>query len=161
MVLGATLDNLRGFFPLPDQHKTTLSHVVFTQFLSESFAVFFGKIDTLDGDKNHFAGARGKENFMNQNFVLNPVALRTSPYSSLGAGVVFVLPDVYAKDPATLAISVLGADGQPDKAGWDDDFENGEVYAWCNIQQQGFYCFGHRQSYTTFLASGVWYIAER
>ncbi len=121
--------NTDGFFPLPNQHLTTLSHVVFTQFLSESFGVYFGKIDTLDGDNNQFAGARGKENFMNQNFVLNPVTLRTSPYSSLGAGVVFVLPDVYAKDPAILSMTVLGADGQPDTIGWDDDFENGEVYA--------------------------------
>ncbi|MFC1677978.1 carbohydrate porin [Planctomycetota bacterium] len=121
--------NTDGFFPLPNQHKTTLSHVVFTQFLSESFAVFFGKIDTLDGDNNHFAGARGKENFMNQNFVINPVTLRTSPYSSLGAGAVFFFPNAAHKNPATLAISVLGADGQPDTAGWDDDFENGEVYA--------------------------------
>ncbi|MHC4124104.1 MAG: carbohydrate porin [Planctomycetota bacterium] len=120
--------NTDGFFPLPNEHITTLSHVVFTQFLSESFGVYFGKIDTLDGDKNHFAGARGKENFMNQNFVLNPVTLRTAPYSSLGAGAVFFFPDAADKDPATLAISVLGVDGQPDTAGWDDDFENGEVY---------------------------------
>ena len=121
--------NTDGFFPLPNQHKTTLSHVVFTQFLYESFAVFFGKIDTLDGDNNRFAGGRGKVNFMNQNFVLNPVALRTSPYSSLGAGAVFFFPDAAHKNPATLSLSVLGADGQPDTAGWDDDFENGEVYA--------------------------------
>jgi porin len=121
--------NADGFFPLPDTHTTTLSHVVFTQFLSESFAVFFGKIDTLDGDNNQFAGGRGKVNFMNHNFVLNPVALRTSPYSSLGAGAVFFFPNAADKNPATLAISVLGADGQPDTAGWDDDFENGEVYA--------------------------------
>ena len=121
--------NTDGFFPLPNEHELVLSKVVFTQFLSESFAVFFGKIDTLDGDNNHFAGGRGKENFMNQNFVLNPVALRTSPYSSLGAGVAFFFPDAAHKNPATLAISVLGADGQPDTAGWDDDFENGEVYA--------------------------------
>lgn len=121
--------NTDGFFPLPNEHMTTLSSVVLTQFLSESYGIFFGKIDTLDGDNNHFAGARGKENFMNQNFVLNPVTLRTIPYSSLGAGVVFVLPDVYAEDPAIVSMGVLGADGQPDTAGWDDDFENGAVYA--------------------------------
>jgi porin len=121
--------NTDGFFPLPNTHTTTLSHAVFTQFLSESFAVFFGKIETFDGDNNHFAGGRGKVNFMNQNFVLNPVALRTCPYSSLGVGAVFFFPDAADKNPATLALSVLGADGQPDTAGWDDDFENGEVYA--------------------------------
>jgi porin len=108
---------------------TNLSSVVFTQFLSESMAVFFGKIDTFDGDNTFFAGSRGKENFMNLNFVANPVALRTVPYSTLGAGAVFFFPSVTAENPATLAISVLGADGQPDTVGWDDDFENGEVYA--------------------------------
>ena len=121
--------NTDGFFPYPNQHTTTLSHVVFTQFLSESFGLLFGKIDTLDGDNHHFAGSRGKENFMNQNFVLNPVTLRTSPYSSLGAGLVFVLPDVYAEDPAILSILACGADGQPGTAGWHDDFENGTNYA--------------------------------
>lgn len=121
--------NADGFFPLPDYRELTVSKLMFTQFLSESFGVFFGKIDTLDGDNNHFAGGRGKENFMNQNFVLNPVALRTTPYSSLGAGLVFVLPDVHAKDPAMLSVMALGANGQPNIAGWDDDFEDGTVYA--------------------------------
>jgi len=125
-ILGANAD---GLFPLPGYRDLTLSKVVFTQFLSESFGVFFGKIDTLDGDNNHFAGSRGKENFMNPNFVLNPVTYRSSPYSALGAGTVFVFPDVYAKDPSILSLAVLGTDGQPNTAGWDDDFENGASYS--------------------------------
>jgi len=121
--------NADGFFPLPNEHELILSKVVFTQFLSESFGIFFGKIDTLDGDNNHFAGSRGKDNFMNMNFVLNPVTLRTTPYSSLGAGLLFLFPQEHTKEPAILSMLVLGADGQPDTAGWDDDFENGEVYS--------------------------------
>ncbi|MHC4753386.1 MAG: hypothetical protein ACYTFW_26420 [Planctomycetota bacterium] len=95
-------ENTDGLLPLPGYREPTLSKFVFTQFLSESFGVFFGKIDTLDGDHNHFAGSRGKENFMNPNFIINPVTLRTTPYSALGAGAVFVFPDVYAEDPAIL-----------------------------------------------------------
>ena len=120
--------NADGLFPLPDYREVTVSKVVFTQFLSESFGIFFGKIDTLDGDNNHFAGSRGRENFMNSNFLFNPVTLRTVPYSSLGIGAVFVFPDVYAEDPAILSLAALGSDGQPNTAGWDEDFENGTTY---------------------------------
>jgi porin len=125
-ILGANAD---GLFPLPGYRDLTLSKVVFTQFLSESFGLFFGKIDTLDGDNNHFAGGRGRENFMNQNFVFNPATIRTTPYSALGAGAVFVFPDVYAEDPAILSFAALGSDGQPNTAGWDDDFEGGTSYS--------------------------------
>ncbi len=118
-----------GVFPLAEKHITTLSSVVFTQFLSESFAIFFGKIDTFSGDNTFFAGDRGKENFMNLNFVANPVILTTVPYSTLGAGAVFFFPSATAENPATLNFAFLGPDGQPDTAGWEDDFENGEVYA--------------------------------
>ncbi len=121
--------NTDGLFPLPNEHTTTLSHVVFTQFLSKSMGIFFGKIDTLDGDNNRFAGSRGKENFMNPNMVFNPVTLRTSPYSSMGGGVIFYFPDVLDPDPAILQFSVLGANGQPNRAGWDNDFEDGANYA--------------------------------
>ena len=124
-VLGINTD---GLFPLPEEHTTTLSHVVFTQFLSESVAVFFGKISTLDGDQNEFAGSRGKDNFMNPGLVLNPVTLRTVPYSSMGGGVIFFFPDVQDPDPAFLQFTVLGASGQPNTAGWDDDFDDGTVY---------------------------------
>jgi len=131
--------NTDGFFPLPDEHMTTLSSVVFTQFLSENLAIFFGKIDTLGGDNNRFAGGRGKVNFMNQNFILNPVTLRVVPYSSLGGGLAIFFPDAAGKNPATLSFTFIGADGQPDTAGWDDDFENGSVYAIEYVQPTRFF----------------------
>ncbi len=121
--------NADGLFPLPNEHKTTLSHVVFTQFLSESFGVFFGKIDTLDGDNNKFAGSRGKENFMNPAFVFNPVSLRTAPYSAMGGGAILFFPNLRDPDPAILQFTALGAKGQPDTVGWDDDFEDGTNFS--------------------------------
>jgi porin len=45
-----------------------------------------GKIDTLDGDANAFAHGRGKTQFSNTGFVVNPALLRTVPYSTLAAG---------------------------------------------------------------------------
>lgn len=121
--------NIDGVFPLPGYRDVTLSKIVFTQFLSEQFGVFLGKIDTLDGDNNHFAGSRGRENFMHSNFVINPVTLRTSPYSALGAGAVIVLPDVYAEAPSILQVAVLGPDGRPNTLGLGDDFDGGTVYS--------------------------------
>ena len=80
--------NTSGLVPTPEEQATALTEFVFTQFLSEQLAVFAGKLQTLDGDQNAFAHGRGKTQFMNASFVANPVAYRTVPYSSLGAGFV-------------------------------------------------------------------------
>ena len=107
--------------PIRDDEELLLTNVLFTQALSERFAVFIGKLDTLDGDPNAFAHGRGKTQFSNIGFVSNPIALRTIPYSTLGCG-----------------FSVLGERGEPlftytllnstdtaDRAGFNELFENG------------------------------------
>jgi porin len=76
--------------PVRDSEEMYLTNVLFTQALSESFAVFAGKLDTLDGDANAFAHRRGKDQFSNLAFVANPLPLRTVPYSTLGAGFVML-----------------------------------------------------------------------
>ncbi len=68
-----------------------LTDVLITQFLSESFAVFAGKTDTFDGDPNAFASGRGKTQFSNVGFVVNPALLRTVPYSALATGFVYLV----------------------------------------------------------------------
>ena len=90
------------------------------QFLSESFGVYLGKIDTLDGDANAFAGGRGKDQFLNMNFVFNPATLRTTPYSALGGGFLYLLPE----ERGLFTFAVLDANGQPDEAGFDDAFDD-------------------------------------
>ena len=77
-------------FPVLDIDDLLLTNVLFTQFLSEQFGVFFGKLDTLDGDPNALAHGRGKTQFSNVGFVANPIALRTIPYSTLGCGFVIL-----------------------------------------------------------------------
>ncbi|MEM1224124.1 MAG: carbohydrate porin [Planctomycetota bacterium] len=72
--------------PVRDSRELVLSNVLFTQFLSERFAVFAGKLDTLDGDQNAYASGRGITQFSNVAFVATPIALRTIPYASLGCG---------------------------------------------------------------------------
>ena len=50
-------------------------------------------ITDTQGDTNEFAGGRGQTQFMNQNLAFNPVILQTIPYSTLGGGLVFLLPE--------------------------------------------------------------------
>lgn len=113
-----------GLFPLPET-ITTLTSVTYMQFLAPWVAVLGGKIETLDGDQNAFASGRGKTQFANLAFVLNPALLRSVPYSALGGGFLIVLPH----ELGTYTFSVLDALGQPDKAGFDDAFDEGAVIA--------------------------------
>ncbi|WP_246105739.1 carbohydrate porin [Rosistilla ulvae] len=76
--------------PVPDSDHVYLTNVLLTQALSESFIVFAGKMDTLDGDANAFAHGRGIRQFSNMAFVSSSLALRTVPYSTLGAGFAFL-----------------------------------------------------------------------
>jgi porin len=82
--------NTSAFFPLTDNLDDgiciTITNLYWTQFLSEHFAVFAGKADTLDGDPNEFASGRGKTQFMSATFIFNPVVALRLPYSTLAAG---------------------------------------------------------------------------
>jgi porin len=128
-ILSSNTDSL---FPLADQHEMMLPTVVYTQFLAEWLAVFVGKLDTLDGDGNHFAGARGKDQFVGQNFVFNPTTIRTIPYSGLGGGVMILLPSLWGenKDPIQFTYSVMDAGGQPNVSGFRDAFNEGTAMGW-------------------------------
>lgn len=90
-VTGALLPSaIATDLPLPDSDQLYLTNVVFTQMFSETFGVFAGKLDTLDGDQNAFASGRGISQFSNIAFVGTPIGLRTIPYSTLGAGFVIL-----------------------------------------------------------------------
>jgi len=113
-----------ALFPLPEE-ITTLSSVNYVQFLTPWLAVFGGKLITIDGDANAFASGRGNTQFSNLAFVINPIMLRSVPYSALGGGVLLVLPE----NLGTYTLSVLDALGTPDVAGFDDAFSDGTVIA--------------------------------
>jgi len=117
--------NTDGLFPLVDEDTTTLTGAYFIQFLSEWFALSFGKMDTLGGDNNEFAAGRGNDQFLNQNLVFNTVTLRTTPVSALGGGFLIVLP----REDSTFAFLVLDPDGTPDEANFDTAFESGVLYS--------------------------------
>jgi porin len=86
--------NTSALFPLTQQANEVVPIAVtdlnYTQFLSEQFAVLVGKIDTLSGDPNEFASGRGTTQFMNANFIFNATLGLRLPYSTLGAGVVWL-----------------------------------------------------------------------
>lgn len=113
-----------GLFPLPEE-ITTLTSVSYVQFLAPWVAVLGGKLVTIDGDANALASGRGNTQFSNLAFVFNPVMIRSVPYSALGGGVLFVLPDQLG----TFSVTALDALGQPDVSGFDDAFQHGTVVA--------------------------------
>ena len=118
--------NTNALFPVPNDEITTLSSVQFTQFFTDWFGVFGGKLVTItdtQGDTNEFAGGRGQTQFMNQNLAFNPVMLQTIPYSTLGGGLVFLLP----QQRGSVTFSVLGPSGTAEKFG--DAFDDGQAYA--------------------------------
>jgi porin len=106
---------------LPEE--TTLTSVVFTQFLAQWFGLYLGKIDTFSGDANAFAH-EWKTQFMNTGFGPNPVTFTTVPYATLGAGVL-----LRPTDAVLLNVSALSPDGTANSAGFDELYKDGVVLA--------------------------------
>ncbi len=111
-----------ALYPLPGDRDVMLSHVTFTQFLSESFGVTVGKLDTTQGDKNEFAWIHG-DNFLHSTLRLNPIGARTTPYSTLGAAFFFV------GDWGQWSFTVYDTDGVPNESGFDTAFDGGTSFA--------------------------------
>ncbi|MCA8999049.1 MAG: carbohydrate porin [Planctomycetaceae bacterium] len=98
--LGQSVNNIDGLlmpanvamaFPERDRDITALSGFKITQALSENFAVYAGKINTLDEYPLTFSPQLGLNRpgiggFMNTSLVFNPILGRTVPYSALGIG---------------------------------------------------------------------------
>jgi porin len=92
------------------------------------FAVFFGKLDTLDGDPNEFASGRGTSQFMNANFIFNPALALRLPYSTLGAGVLWLPIPPGPKGGITVSSSVIDTNDSSTKTGFDD-FGKGQSWS--------------------------------
>jgi porin len=115
--------NTAALFPTPNPPVTALTGVKVTQALSESFLVFAGKINTLDGfDQPFTGGAKGVNGFMNAAMLVPIVALRTVPYSTLGGGFA-VLKDLQP----VASVMVLDPNNTPTVSGFDTLFDRGVV----------------------------------
>jgi porin len=106
--------------PQPDGQVTAITGLRATQFLSENFLVFAGKINTFDDFKQPITNAGVTNGFMNSALMFNPVLIRSVPYSTLGAGFA-VLRDM---EPI-LSGMVLDTRDNPVNSGFDTFFENG------------------------------------
>lgn len=107
--------------PVSDDEDLLITNFLFTQFLDERFAVFFGKLDSLDGDMNAFAHGRGKTQFLNGAFVATPIAIRTVPYSTLGCGFMIMGED---QEPL-FSYALLNANDTSESAGFNELFADG------------------------------------
>lgn len=106
--------------PTPDTPVNALTGIRFTQALSEQFALFAGKINTVDGFRQPFAGYRGVEGFMNINFAFPNILARTTPYSAWGGGFVML------RDLEPIAsFMVLDTNNTPTTTGFPEFFDNG------------------------------------
>jgi porin len=146
-VTGAFLpQELAADLPVPSSENLYLTDVLVTQALSESFALFAGKMDTLDGDANAFAHGRGIDQFSNVAFVFNPIALRTVPYSTLGAGFA-ILRDMQP----LFTFTVLNAIDTTQTSGFDQLFAQGATLnAELRVPTKFFELPGHQ------LLGGTW-----
>jgi porin len=108
--------------PVFGSEQLYLTNVLITQELSDSLAVFAGKMDTLDGDMNAFAHGRGKTQFSNMAFVFNPIVGATVPYSTLGAGFV-----VLREREPLFTFSVLNSTDTTGTSGFNQLFNDGAL----------------------------------
>jgi porin len=106
--------------PKYNSEQLYITNFLFTQMLDESFAVFAGKMDTLDGDMNAFAHGRGKTQFSNLGFVFNPICAATVPYSTLGAGFA-----TFHEGEQILSFAVLNSTDTVGNTGFDQLFNDG------------------------------------
>lgn len=112
--------SLGQVFPNPNGNDIALTGIKYTQFLSETFAVFGGKLNSLDAWQQQYAAGRGVDTFMNMNFGFPMTYARTVPYSTWGAGFA-VLKDL---EPV-FTFAVMDTANTPTSTGFENFFQNG------------------------------------
>ena len=133
--------NSSALFPWPGDNYTGLTDFLFMQFLSEHFGLFAGKMNTLDGDANEFAHDY-KTQFLNTAFLVNPVLLRTCPYSTVSIGAILL------NKVAEFNFSVMDTEGSAIKSGTKTVMHNGTTVAsqvrfkTCILDRPGHQVFG-------------------
>lgn len=130
--------NTYALFPLTntldENIGITVTELNYTQFLSEKFAVLVGKLMMFDNPPNEFASGQGDTQFMNSNFIYNPVLSLRFPYSTLGTGVLW-LPN---ENVTVTSLVFLTADSST-TTGFDDFDDGGSWLTQISFQ----YRLGH------------------
>jgi len=115
--------------PLADGSITALTGVTFTQYLTENFLIYGGKLNTQDDTEQPLTGAGNFSGFHNTAMLYNPVYARTIPYSTYGAGFTCLRngEDLFSG-------CVYDTNDTPTTSGFDTFFNNGAtVYAELNF----------------------------
>lgn len=138
--------NLMLALPKFNEDVTALTGVKFTQALSENFALFAGKINTLDDVKQPLTGASNTNGFMNASLIFNPIIARTIPYSTLGAG--FAVLDNLQP---VFSMAVFDTHESSTVSGFDTLFDNGmTLLTQLNVPTEFFGKPGHQGIYGTY-----------
>ena len=126
--------------PAEKGYVPALTGVKFVQLLSENIEVFAGKINLLFDVRQPLTGATVLDGFLNTSLIFNTVLARTLPYSSFGAGF------VYLKDKNPIFIlSVYDTNSTPTTSGFQSIFDNGVlIYPILNLPTRFFGLPGHQ-----------------
>jgi porin len=155
---GQNVNNASGAFippsiisilPQPGEPTTGLMNLTFTQFFSEHFGVFLGKVSGLGGDDNAFAHDYHSQ-FLNYGLYFN-AAYSLFPFTSYGGGLV-ILP----WEGAVFSVSAGDPSGTATNNDLSDAFQDGVVvYAEGRVRITPFGLVGHQ------LLGGGWSNKER
>jgi porin len=110
--------NTASLFPGSNDRTTALTNATVMQFLSETFGVVIGKINTLTANKQEFYGDYNSQ-FLNAAFAF-PMTLEQVPLSAYGGGIIS-LP---TKD-TVLSLVALDPNGTATSNSFDNVFNNG------------------------------------
>jgi len=114
--------NIAMLFPLPTGTHTALTAVKATQYLTDDFVVYGGKLNMLDELVQPFGAGRGVDAFMNTGLVFPVVLDRTVPYSTLGAGFA-----IMSGSRALFTLMAFDTHNTPTTSGFESLFTNGIV----------------------------------
>ncbi len=143
--------NLGLALPQPAGTVTALTGVKFSQFLSEDMLVFAGKINTFDDFHQPLTGAGGTNGFMNTALMINPVVVRTVPYSAFGVGFAML----QNLEPV-LSVAVFDTNDHPTTAGFDTFLNDGvSIVSSLNLPTDWMNLPGHQGLLGTF-STGTW-----
>ncbi len=126
--------------PAEKGYVPALTGVKFVQFLSENMEIFAGKINLLFDVRQPLTGATVLDGFLNTSLIFNTILARTLPYSTFGAGF------VYLKDKNPIFIlSVYDTNSTPTTSGFQSFFNNGVlIYPILNLPTRFLGLPGHQ-----------------
>ena len=135
----------------------------FTQYVSPHLGVTIGKFATItanSGDMNEFAHGKGDSNFMNMALNLNPLTAFTTPYSTLGTGL--LVSPTKDSNAAVLSFFVMSANGNPTTSGFESLNGNAVIVTGEGRMRTEFLGLtGHQLFGTTFSNKKFTSIAQR